>query len=200
MSKLTKVFFGISATILICAIATFFVLKHLVVQSFPKTSGTLTIAGLHQAVDVYRDHFGIPHIHAQDEHDLMMATGYVQAQDRLWQMDLMRRAGEGRLAEVLGDSAVVLDKLVVVEPDKLAPVALDRLAPVAVDKLVSVAVGKLAPAVLDRLVPAASDKLAPPPVAVAGALVVVAFASVFDEQQPLQQRHRQIEEGVFLRG
>jgi len=111
VSKLAKVSIGIGCTLLIVAVAGFFFLHHLVTKSFSLTGGSITIAGLHGDVDVYRDPYGVPHIDAQDEHDLMMAVGYVHAQDRLWQMDLMRRAGEGRLAEVMGDSAVALDRL-----------------------------------------------------------------------------------------
>ncbi len=67
--------------------------------------------GLHETVEIVRDNYGIPHIHANDEHDLMMATGFVQAQDRLWQMDILRRAGEGRLSEILGKPTVEYDML-----------------------------------------------------------------------------------------
>jgi penicillin amidase len=80
-------------------------------KSLPQTNGTIHLTSLHQAVDVYRDEFGIPHIIAGDEHDLMVATGYVQAQDRLWQMDISRRAGEGRLSEIFDTSTVQFDKL-----------------------------------------------------------------------------------------
>ncbi len=111
MSKLAKVSIGIGSTLLLVSLAGFIFLRHLVTKSFTVTHGSITVIDLHGDVDVYRDPYGIPHIHAEDEHDLMVAVGYVHAQDRLWQMDLMRRAGEGRLAEVLGDSAVALDRL-----------------------------------------------------------------------------------------
>ncbi len=110
-STLVKVLLGIIASLVVIAIAAFFICHHLVTKSFPVTTGTVRIRSLHSPVEIYRDQFGIPHISARDEHDLMIAAGYVQAQDRLWQMDLMRRAGEGRLAEVLGDSALPLDRL-----------------------------------------------------------------------------------------
>jgi penicillin amidase len=111
ISKPAKILIGISATLIICGIAAFFFFYHLITKSYPVTQGALHMEGLHEQVDVYRDPFGIPHINAHDEHDLMMAVGYVQAQDRLWQMDLMRRAGQGRLAEILGDSALPIDRL-----------------------------------------------------------------------------------------
>ena len=73
--------------------------------------GTVTIAGLDSAVEVRRDTWGVPHIYARTQHDLFMAQGFVAAQDRLWQMEMWRRAGEGRLAEILGPSYVERDRI-----------------------------------------------------------------------------------------
>ncbi len=112
LSKPLKILIGICVSLVACAIAAFFFFHYLVTKSYPVTTGELRIDGLHDRVDVYRDPYGIPHINARDQHDLMMATGFVQAQDRLWQMDLMRRAGQGRLAEIFGDSALPVDKLI----------------------------------------------------------------------------------------
>src|SRR5690606_32586473 len=67
-------------------------------RSLPQVSGELALPGLRAPVTVYRDEWGVPHIEAENEHDLYMAQGYVVAQDRLFQMDLTRRAAAGRLA------------------------------------------------------------------------------------------------------
>ncbi len=56
-----------------------------------------------------RDRWGVPHIFAQNQHDLFFAQGYVTAQDRLFQMELWKRSGQGRLAEVVGPSALQRD-------------------------------------------------------------------------------------------
>jgi penicillin amidase len=72
--------------------------------------GELRVAGLDSAVEVRRDTWGVPHIYARTAHDLLFAQGYVAAQDRLWQMEMWRRQGEGRLAEVLGPAAVARDR------------------------------------------------------------------------------------------
>ncbi|MDQ6827629.1 MAG: penicillin acylase family protein, partial [Gemmatimonadota bacterium] len=72
--------------------------------------GTVIILGLDSTVNVIRDTWGVPHIYARTQHDLFVAQGYVAAQDRLWQMEMARRSGEGRLAEVLGVSAVERDR------------------------------------------------------------------------------------------
>ncbi|MBI1806391.1 MAG: penicillin acylase family protein, partial [Ignavibacteria bacterium] len=111
MSKFAKISIGIGFSLLVIAIAGILFSRHLVTKSFPITDGVLIVEGLHASVDVYRDEYGVPHINARDEHDLMFATGYVHAQDRLWQMDLMRRSGEGRLSELLGSSTTEIDAL-----------------------------------------------------------------------------------------
>src|SRR3979411_1926986 len=65
-------------------------------------SGTIIVRGLSEPVEVLRDTWGIPHIYAKSTADLFFAQGYVVAQDRMWQLEMWRRNGEGRLAEVLG--------------------------------------------------------------------------------------------------
>lgn len=76
----------------------------------PATSGQLRLAGLQAPVIVSRDEYGIPHIQAQNLHDVFFAQGFVTAQDRLFQMDLSRRAASGRLSEVVGQATVGNDK------------------------------------------------------------------------------------------
>ncbi|MEM1121745.1 MAG: penicillin acylase family protein [Bacteroidota bacterium] len=76
----------------------------------PTYEGTLTLKELKEPVDVYFDDFGIPHIYAQNEHDAQFALGYLHAQDRLWQIELLRRVGSGRLSEILGEATLKTDK------------------------------------------------------------------------------------------
>ena len=71
--------------------------------------GTEQLPGLHHPVRVQRDSWGVAHIYARDQHDLFFAQGFVAAQDRLFQMELWKRAGQGRLAEILGPTAVARD-------------------------------------------------------------------------------------------
>lgn len=75
-----------------------------------KIDGTVPVAGLDSAVEVRRDTWGVPHIYARTVHDLFFAQGFVAAQDRLFQMEMWRRQGEGRTAEVLGKGSVDRDK------------------------------------------------------------------------------------------
>src|SRR5665213_3583303 len=79
--------------------------------ALPQVSGALKVAGLSQPVRIVRDRWGIPHITAQTAHDLFFAQGFVQAQDRLFQMDLWRRSAQGRLSEVLGPNFIDRDAM-----------------------------------------------------------------------------------------
>ncbi|KRP53852.1 penicillin acylase family protein [Pseudomonas poae] len=77
----------------------------------PTRQGTVTLANLQGSVTVRYDERGVPHIRAGNEADLYRALGYVQAQDRLFQMEMMRRLARGELAEVLGPKLLETDKL-----------------------------------------------------------------------------------------
>jgi penicillin G amidase len=85
-------------------------LKALARASLSPISGDVRLPGLKADVQVLRDRWGVPHIYAQNLDDLFMAQGYVMAQDRLWQMEMWRRQREGRMAEILGSSAVARDR------------------------------------------------------------------------------------------
>ena len=72
-------------------------------RSLPLINGTIQVKGLKDEVRIVRDKYGVPHIYGKDIEDVFFAVGFIQAQERLWQMDLMRRMAEGRLAEIFGD-------------------------------------------------------------------------------------------------
>ena len=80
-----------------------------IAKSKPVIEGEIAVPVLEE-VTVVRDDIGVPHIQAGSDADLYRAQGYVQAQDRLFQMDLSRRQASGRLAEVIGEAAVDTDK------------------------------------------------------------------------------------------
>jgi penicillin amidase len=71
----------------------------------PRRDGELTLTGLTAAVQVRWDERGVPHISATNQPDLYRALGYLHAQDRLFQMEMLRRLSRGELAEVLGECA-----------------------------------------------------------------------------------------------
>ncbi|MER5790766.1 penicillin acylase family protein [Streptomyces sp. NPDC001980] len=78
--------------------------------SFPQTKGSITLEGLSGPVTVKRDGYGIPQIYASTDEDLFMAQGYVQAQDRFYEMDVRRHMTSGRLSEMFGKGQVKNDE------------------------------------------------------------------------------------------
>ena len=79
-------------------------------SALPQLDGSLSVKGLSAPVNVTRDAHGVPAIEAANLDDLFFAQGYVTAQDRLWQMDVMRRFGSGELSEILGEDTLKIDR------------------------------------------------------------------------------------------
>ncbi len=84
--------------------------RHAMQASLPQLDGDIHVGGLSAPVNVRRDQHGVPHIEAATMDDLLFAQGYVTAQDRLWQMDILRRFASGETAELLGKSLVEHDR------------------------------------------------------------------------------------------
>jgi len=109
-------FFTIAVSILlIVGLTAFFAarsyVRHVLIASLPQTDGALVVQGLSAPVAVQRDAHGVPHIRAASLDDLVFAQGFVTAQDRLFQMDLLRRHAAGELAQVLGPSLLEHDRI-----------------------------------------------------------------------------------------
>ena len=129
MKKLKIVLLVLLSLLLIIIIA-------LVVYGFylkPKYEGEVQLKNIQKETTVYFDEFGVPHIYADNSKDAMEALGYVHAQDRLWQMELMRRIAPGRLSEIFGSVALKNDKffagLGIEEASAKAIAALDKNSP-----------------------------------------------------------------------
>ncbi|MCT9083327.1 penicillin acylase family protein [Streptomyces fulvoviolaceus] len=103
--------------------------------SFPQTKGSITLEGLSGPVDVKRDSYGIPQIYASSDADLFMAQGYVQAQDRFYEMDVRRHMTSGRLSEMFGKGQVDNDEF-------LRTLGWDRVAKEEYDKTLSASTKK----------------------------------------------------------
>src|SRR5688500_15475699 len=86
------------------------IFDELAKSSLSQIDGRVELAGLRDSVQVIRDRWGVPHIYANNLDDLFFAQGFVQAQDRLWQMEMYRRTYEGTLAEIMGPSYVRHDQ------------------------------------------------------------------------------------------
>ena len=109
MSK--KVFKYIIITILIFILFSVLGLFGYNYYKKPSLSGEISIKNLDKTSKVYLDDYGIPHIYASTEKDAMLILGYVHAQDRLWQMELLRRIAPGKLSEIFGSKALENDKM-----------------------------------------------------------------------------------------
>ncbi|MCB8945184.1 MAG: penicillin acylase family protein [Ardenticatenaceae bacterium] len=112
MRIIGRILLGLLLIVLVLVIAGAVAGVVLVRRPFPTTDGTITLPGLQDTVNVYRDDLGIPHIYAQNEHDLYMAQGYIHAQDRFWQMEFWRHVSAGRLSEIAGAATVESDKFI----------------------------------------------------------------------------------------
>ena len=104
---LAGVLFLVSGILLVLAL--FVAIKVLLKQSLPQFEGELTVDGLENPVSISRDRFGVPTIRAVSLSDALFAQGFVQAQDRLWQMEVNRRVGSGRLSELFGKQTLPAD-------------------------------------------------------------------------------------------
>jgi len=105
MKIIKYVFFVVVLLVIITGVSFYLYLQSIK----PVYSGQVALEGLNENVEVLYDEFGIPHIYGNNEEDLYYALGYVKAQDRLWQMELIRRIAAGRLAEIFGEELVETD-------------------------------------------------------------------------------------------
>lgn len=106
MKIIKRILLVLVILIVVIAIGLFAYIFHLK----PKYEGELELKNLEKETTVYFDDFGVPHIYADSEKDAMTALGYVHAQERLWQMELLRRIAPGRLSEIFGGVALKNDK------------------------------------------------------------------------------------------
>ena len=102
-----RVMLGLSGLVALALLAGWLYLR----ASMAQLDGTRRVPGLTGAVSVARDDRGVPVFAGSDRFDLAYATGFVHAQDRFFQMDLLRRVGAGELAELFGPRAVPADKV-----------------------------------------------------------------------------------------
>ena len=129
MKKMKKVLLGLLAVVVLLVLG-------LCIYGFylkPKYEGEVQLKNIEKETTVYFDEFGVPHIYADNSKDAMEALGYVHAQDRLWQMELMRRIAPGRLSEIFGSVALKNDTffagLGIEEASAVAIAALDKKSP-----------------------------------------------------------------------
>ena len=129
MKIFKKILVAVLSLVVISVIAAFIYGLYLK----PKYEGEVKLSTIEKETKVYFDEFGVPHIYASNSNDAMIALGYVHAQDRLWQMELMRRIASGRLSEILGSVTLKNDQffvgLGIEEASAKAIAALDKKSP-----------------------------------------------------------------------
>jgi penicillin amidase len=110
-----RIVITLSTLVILIGVIGFITARHWLRQtmndSLPQLDGSISIPGLTAPVTIQRDNHGVPHIRATSLDDLVLAQGFVTAQDRLWQMDALRRHASGTLAEILGPSLLPHDRL-----------------------------------------------------------------------------------------
>src|SRR5580700_9237804 len=105
-----KVFLGILLLFFVLMVAVLGLVWGTLSASLPNLDGKLEVAGLERPVEVERDPLGIPTIRGQNRKDIAYATGFVHAQDRFFQMDILRRRASGDLSELFGPAALPADR------------------------------------------------------------------------------------------
>lgn len=111
MSNLFQWLVRLSGALIILAALAVGMVYYLASRSLPDYDKTLATPGLSAPVEIVRDNANVPHIFADKDEDAFFALGYVHAQDRLWQMVMLRRTAQGRLSELFGQSTVKVDTL-----------------------------------------------------------------------------------------
>lgn len=111
MKVLKYLLIGLIVALVLFATGLFFFLNNLKKGALPDYNARFFMPGIAENVTVYRDAHAIPHVYAQSESDLYRAVGYIMAQDRMWQMDLLRRVTMGRLSELFGADLADADHL-----------------------------------------------------------------------------------------
>lgn len=109
-----KIFKSIRAIILAFVVAVFFFIAvgYFYLKSLlPNYSDEISIKGINEITEIFRDENGVPFIKAENDEDAAFALGFVHAQERMFQMDLVRRAGQGRLSEIFGEKTLKFDEL-----------------------------------------------------------------------------------------
>ncbi len=111
MNKIVKIILGASITFLSLVIIISFLSYYMLIKPHPEYNGEFFVKGIDNDIEIYRDEYAIPYIFADTDYEAAFALGYVHAQERLFQMDVVRRAGQGRLSEVLGTKTIPFDKM-----------------------------------------------------------------------------------------
>jgi penicillin amidase len=103
--------FRATVTLIVVGVVGFGLLWWFLSRSLPAYEGTFEAAGLSAPLEIVRDHSSVPHIFGESDADVFFGLGYAHAQDRLWQMTMLRRTVQGRLSELFGERTLPIDRL-----------------------------------------------------------------------------------------
>jgi penicillin amidase len=111
MPRWLKIFLSLLVSFLIVGTVGAVIFYKVLSSTLPKYEGEISTKGISGEIEIYRDSLAIPYVYAKNDEDAAFALGYLHAQERLFSMDLMRRAGEGRMSEVFGEETLPFDKM-----------------------------------------------------------------------------------------
>ena len=111
MAQLFRWLLRLATGVVVVLVGTLGLVYYFASRSLPDYSGTYAVAGISAPVEIVRDNADVPHIFGQSDEDVFFALGYAHAQDRLWQMTMLRRTVQGRLSELFGSRTVKIDSL-----------------------------------------------------------------------------------------
>ena len=102
----------LASALIVVIVAVFALAYYFASRSLPDYNDTLDIVGLSAPVEIVRDNANVPHIFGQTDEDVFFSLGLAHAQDRLWQMTMLRRTSQGRLSELFGERTLPIDRLI----------------------------------------------------------------------------------------
>lgn len=111
MALLFRWLVRIIVTLIALSVVAVLMVYYLAAQSLPDYDTTRPARGLNDGIEIVRNNANVPHIFGSNDEDVFFGLGYAHAQDRLWQMTMMRRTAEGRLSELFGKRTLNIDKL-----------------------------------------------------------------------------------------
>ena len=101
----------LATALIVLGIAAIALAYYFAARSLPDYTGTRQVAGITAPVEIVRDNANVPHIFGATDEDVLFALGYAHAQDRMWQMTMLRRTAQGRLSELFGERTVGIDEV-----------------------------------------------------------------------------------------
>ena len=112
MSFVFRWLIRLASALIVLAVAVFTLAYYFASRSLPDYEDTLDVAGISASVEIVRDNANVPHIFGETDEDVFFALGLAHAQDRLWQMTMLRRTAQGRLSELFGMRTLPIDQLI----------------------------------------------------------------------------------------